>query len=758
MPNKRILLVEDNEGDRFAIKRMFKKKSLPYDLSIAVNVTKAIDQINAQEFDLVLVDHGLPDGTGLDVQKAAGDIPCIYITGATNVAVAIEAMKAGAVDFLVKDFEQSFLEFLPLSITSALQHKLNVEKRLQAETALKESEEKFSKAFLNLPDAITISTLAEEKIIEINEGFERIFGFSRKEAIGKTTVELNIWKNIEERNNFTAILKRKEVVRDMEAELGSKSGEVYSCLLSADIINLHGTPHLLTIVKNISHQKNTENELKLAKQEAEKANIAKSEFLANISHEIRTPMNAILGFSELLSKKNSDPTINDYLETIRTSGNTLLSLINDILDLSKIEAGKMSIQYDYINIRLMLTEVKDMFKLRAKEKDIEFILYLDPHMPEQVYIDEIRVRQVLINLVGNAVKFTHKGYIKLTVHPENLRSEISHGKQKEYIDMVVEVEDTGIGIPKDIQKKIFEPFTSGKESITKEYGGTGLGLAISRKLLDLMNGEISLKSEPGKRTIFTVVFKKILISHEKIKTVEEESKQYSEIRFKGAKVIIVDDVDSNRRLLISALKDYNLDLYEASDGAQALRMAHAVSPDLIITDIRMPVMSGYKLLEEIRKTEKLAKIPVIAATASVMEESLKKIKGYNFNGFLKKPFKLNDLFITLSQFLPYETIEKPSEAIIEPTEGKEYHVHAETIDKLVNEYMIAWKQLQDLPDMEEVMSFAITIKTLGDNEQVQILSDYGEMLISAVNNFNIEKIIQTLQEYPSLVDTIKKSF
>ncbi|MCK5838350.1 MAG: response regulator, partial [Bacteroidales bacterium] len=371
-----------------------------------------------------------------------------------------------------------------------------------------------------------------------------------------------------------------------------------------------------------------------------------------------------------------------------------------------------------------------------------------------VFIDEIRVRQVLINLVGNAVKFTHKGFVKLNVRPESIQFELSSGKQNEFIDMVVEVEDTGIGIPQEVQKKIFEPFTSGKESITKEYGGTGLGLAISRKLLDLMNGEISLISEPDKGAIFTIVFKKTLVSREKIETAEKKSKQYSEIMFKGAKIIIVDDVESNRRLLISALKDYNLDLYEAFDGAQALRMAHTVLPDLIITDIRMPVMSGYSLLEEIRKTERLAKIPVIVATASVMEESLKKIKGYNFNGFLKKPLKLTDLFIILSQFLPHETIEKAAEPIINPIKKKKYHVHAETIDKLENELMNAWKQLQDLPAMEEVMSFAITIKTLGDNEQVQPLSDYGKMLILAVNNFNIEKIIQTLKEYPNLVEAL----
>ena len=375
--------------------------------------------------------------------------------------------------------------------------------------------------------------------------------------------------------------------------------------------------------------------LAIARKKADEANEAKSEFLANMSHELRTPLNAVTGFSELLTSMVSDPKQQTYLDAIKAAGRNLLTLINDILDLSKIEVGRMNIHYAPVDLASIFMEIEQIFNIKIKEKNLDFSSTRSSGFPDWLYLDEIRIRQILFNLVGNAIKFTDAGYVKISAE--------STPKGENSIDLTLSVEDTGIGIFKQEQERIFNSFEQQSNQDTAKYGGTGLGLAITRRLVELMGGHLSVSSAPGKGSRFDALFFDVKMASSESRVLESGRVTLENVKFNRNRVLVVDDIESNRVLLKEILSKVNLEVSTAKNGQEAILLTNELKPELILMDIRMPVLSGFEAVEKLKARKESAHIPVIALTASSTRRDRTHAIRQGFDGFLTKPISFDRL-------------------------------------------------------------------------------------------------------------------
>lgn len=620
-----VLLVDDNSDMRDYVGSILKEK---WKVISAGDGQEALEILQLNKVDLVLTDVMMPvlDGFGLLKKIRNHDhlksIPVIMLSARAGEESKIEGLDAGADDYLVKPFSAKELLSRVGSVLS-----IN-EVRSEALT-------KFKSMFDHASVNIALVTLKGE-ILDVNQAFVQSTGYDKEEVLGKP---------------FALITHPDDVSSNLETFRKVSTGEIPSALFEKRYLKKNGgvmwvqtgisvyydennrPMHVIAISQNIEDRKRSE-------AEAISANQAKSEFLANMSHEIRTPLGAILGYLDLMKNRNlGREKLENYISVIDRNSEQLLKIVDDILDLSKVEAGKLTLERIDFNFLGMIADLYSSMEVRAREKKIDFKFEALSLLPPQVISDSVRLRQILMNVIGNAIKFTDQGFVKVM---------ISFHKD----ELVFDVTDTGRGISEVQSKSLFKPFTQADTSTTRHFGGTGLGLSLSRRLAQAFDGDFKLvSSELGAGSHFRVNVKvelpkgSTLVKVSSFNDHEFAGLYQDDINgdlYDGMKVLLVEDTLDNQILIRTYLERVGVEVVLASNGMEALEKIKSLIFDLVLMDIQMPGIDGYEATQRIRSLG--IKTPIVALTAHAMTEEREKALKKGFSGFLTKPISKVNLY------------------------------------------------------------------------------------------------------------------
>ncbi len=497
-----------------------------------------------------------------------------------------------------------------------------------------ESESKLRKIFESTSEAMIIFRLVDGRTIEVNSEFTRVTGYTREDVLAAPHGRLPVWGNKELRRHFLRELETKGILRNMEAQIQHRDGTLAPFLLSGSTVELDGELCAIAIARDIAALKRTQDELMAAREQAQIASRAKSEFLSSMSHEIRTPMNAILGMAEVLAETNLDADQLRYLETMRFNGGTLLTLLDDILDLARVESGRLQLEKAEFDLGDLVEKTIETLALRAHGKGLELVARTAPGTPARRVGDPLRLRQVLMNLLGNAIKFTELGSVELTVSAQDCAQKGGRGAGVRF-----SITDTGVGIEAAKLGAIFASFTQGDSSDTRRYGGSGLGLAIATRLVALMGGRIWVESEHGKGSTFHFT-----APLEESNTVSEKKPIYD---LHGLSALVADRNSTNRRIFVETLGHYGATVAEAStvqETIAALREARRLGRPfhLVFGDCQMP---GIEQIERLAMSGCACGAAMIIPMLTIddLNSKLARVRRLGFQSHLLKPVRRSDL-------------------------------------------------------------------------------------------------------------------
>jgi two-component system, NarL family, sensor histidine kinase EvgS len=493
---------------------------------------------------------------------------------------------------------------------------------------------------------------------------------------------------------------------------------------------------------DISKQINYEKQLADERVRSEEHALHKDQFLANISHEIRTPLNTILGFADQLYSAALSEQEQQYLDFIVKSGKGLLTLMNDLIDLSKLEAGQVRMENEMVDLYHLLEQLKEFYLPQAVEKQIEFTIDIGALEATHFFLDPARFRQILGNLLGNAIKFTPKGgKVSLKAHcrEETTLSELEGSRR-----LFFEVIDTGIGIPETSLDLIFDPFHQHDGKSDRPFAGTGMGLAICRKLIQKMGGKLGVESSPGEGSTFSVMIPGIYTG------ATDQDERLLQLRQRLA--LVVDDYPGNRSILAEYLHRLSFKTIEASNGEEALSMARAHNPDLILMDLSMPTMTGFEATKALRSTSSGRRIPVVAVTSTYSRDILQQIREIGFRDFLNKPVSPEALEKLLEKLFLKEEGAGARDKELERSPGKVLPLFAKR--RFANEFPDRYEEIKKQNRIEAIDAFALDLAAFGNEYDLARLARLGDSLHRASEAFDIEKILSLLEQFPEISRSI----